>query len=169
MAMAKSFQTMGRIVFGVGSLESLGDEIRRLGGSKVMVVTDPGLKNAGVVDQVAAVLEKSKLNFTVFADVEPDPKIEVALACTAAAKSLGPDAIIGLGGGSSLDIAKVTSVMITNEGPIEKYFGMELVPRPGVPLVLIPTTAGTGSEMTSICVLSDTKKKVKKGIVSEHM
>jgi alcohol dehydrogenase len=59
--------------------------------------------------------------------------------------------------------------MLTNEGPIEKYFGMELVPKPGVPLILIPTTAGTGSEMTSICVLSDTKNQVKKGIVSEHM
>jgi alcohol dehydrogenase len=77
--------------------------------------------------------------------------------------------IVGLGGGSSLDISKVTSVMLANEGPIEKYFGMVLVPKPGVPLILIPTTAGTGSEMTSICVLSDTKNKVKRGIVSEHM
>lgn len=160
---------MRRIVFGPGSVEALGEEIRRLGGGRVLVVTDPGLKKAGVVDQVTSVLEKAKLEFSVFADVEPDPKIEVALACTAAAKSIGPDTIVGLGGGSSLDIAKVTSVMITNDGPIEKYFGMELVPKPGVPLILIPTTAGTGSEMTSICVLSDTKNQVKKGIVSEHM
>jgi len=167
--MIKSFQTMRRIVFGPGSVEALGEEIRRLGGGRVLVVTDPGLKKAGVVDQVTSVLEKAKLEFSVFADVEPDPKIEVALACTAAAKSIGPDTIVGLGGGSSLDIAKVTSVMITNDGPIEKYFGMELVPKPGVPLILIPTTAGTGSEMTSICVLSDTKNQVKKGIVSEHM
>lgn len=167
--MIKSFQTMRRIVFGPGSVEALGEEIRRLGGGRVLVVTDPGLKKAGVVDQVTSVLEKAKLEFSVFADVEPDPKIEVALACTAAAKSIGPDTIVGLGGGSSLDIAKITSVMITNDGPIEKYFGMELVPKPGVPLILIPTTAGTGSEMTSICVLSDTKNQVKKGIVSEHM
>jgi alcohol dehydrogenase len=167
--MVKSFQTMGRIVFGTGSLECLGDEIRRIGGGKVMVVTDPGLKNAGVLDQVTAVLEKAAIDFAVFADVESDPQIEVALACAAAAESIGPDVIVGLGGGSALDIAKVTSVLLTNEGPIEKYFGMELVPRAGVPSILIPTTAGTGSEMTSICVLSDTQNKVKKGIVSAHM
>jgi alcohol dehydrogenase len=167
--MIKIFETVRRITFGPGSLENLGNEIRRVNGSKVLVVTDPGLKSAGVVDAVAAVLDKAKLSFSVFAEVESDPRVEVALASSAAAKAYSPDVIVGLGGGSSLDIAKVTSVMLANEGPIDKYFGMELVPRPGVPLILIPTTAGTGSEMTSICVLSDTKNKVKKGIVSEHM
>lgn len=167
--MIKSFETVRRITFGCGSLENLGNEIKRVNGSKVLVVTDPGLKSAGVLDAVMAVLDKAKLNTTVFADVEPDPRVEVALAAAAAARAFGPDVIVGLGGGSSLDISKIASVLCTNEGPIEKYFGMELVPRPGVPLILIPTTAGTGSEMTSICVLSDTKNKVKKGIVSEHM
>jgi alcohol dehydrogenase len=167
--MIKIFETVRRITFGPGSLENLGNEIRRVNGSKVLVVTDPGLKSAGVVDAVTAALDKAKLSFSVFAEVEPDPRVEVALASAEAAKSWGPDVIVGLGGGSSLDISKITSVLLTNEGPIEKYFGMELVPRPGVPLILIPTTAGTGSEMTSICVLSDTKNKVKKGIVSEHM
>jgi alcohol dehydrogenase class IV len=167
--MTKSFETVRRITFGCGSLENLGNEIKRVNGGKVLVVTDPGLKSAGVVDAVAAALDKTKLNYSVFAEVEPDPRVEVALASVAAAKAYGPDVIVGLGGGSSLDISKITSVLLTNEGPIEKYFGMELVPRPGVPLILIPTTAGTGSEMTSICVLSDTKNKVKKGIVSEHM
>jgi len=167
--MIKSFETVRRITFGSGSLENLGNEIKRVNGSKVLVVTDPGLKSAGVVDAVTAALDKAKLSFSVFAEVEPDPRVEVALASVKAAKTWGPDVIVGLGGGSSLDISKVTSVMMANEGPIEKYFGMELVPQPGVPLILIPTTAGTGSEMTSICVLSDTKNKVKKGIVSEHM
>jgi alcohol dehydrogenase len=167
--MIKSFETVRRITFGCGSLENLGNEIKRVNGSKVLVVTDPGLKTAGVLDAVTAALDKTKLNYSVFAEVEPDPRVEVALGCVEAAKDYRPDVIVGLGGGSSLDISKITSVLLTNEGPIEKYFGMELVPRPGVPLILIPTTAGTGSEMTSICVLSDTKNKVKKGIVSEHM
>jgi alcohol dehydrogenase len=167
--MIKSFETVRRITFGCGSLENLGNEIKRVNGSKVLVVTDPGLKTAGVLDAVTAALDKTMLNYSVFAEVEPDPRVEVALGCVEAAKAYRPDVIVGLGGGSSLDISKITSVLLTNEGPIEKYFGMELVPRPGVPLILIPTTAGTGSEMTSICVLSDTKNKVKKGIVSEHM
>jgi alcohol dehydrogenase class IV len=167
--MIKSFETVRRITFGCGSLENLGNEIKRVNGSKVLVVTDPGLKTAGVLDAVTAALDKTKLNYSVFAEVEPDPRVEVALGCVETAKDYRPDVIVGLGGGSSLDISKITSVLLTNEGPIEKYFGMELVPRPGVPLILIPTTAGTGSEMTSICVLSDTKNQVKKGIVSEHM
>jgi alcohol dehydrogenase class IV len=167
--MAQSFDTVRRIVSGFGCLETLGDEIKRLGGTKVLVVTDPGIKDAGLVDLLAGVLEKAKINHRFFAEVEPDPKIEVVSLSLTAAKDFRPDLIVGLGGGSSLDISKVTAVMSTNEGPIEKYFGMELVPQPGIPLILIPTTAGTGSEMTSICVLSDTVNKVKKAIVSEHM
>ena len=167
--MAHFFNTVRRIVSGFGSLEALGEEIKRLGGSRVLIITDPGIKSAGLVDLVGGVVDRAKINHRFFTEVEPDPKIEVVFSSLNAAKDFNPDLIIGLGGGSSLDISKVTSVMMTNAGPIEKYFGMELIPDPGIPLILIPTTAGTGSEMTSICVLSDTANKVKKGIVSEHM
>jgi alcohol dehydrogenase class IV len=167
--MVQSFNTVRRIVSGFGCLETLGDEIKRLRGTRVLVVTDPGIKGAGLLDLLAGVLDKAKINHRSFAEVEPDPKIEVVSLSLAAARDFRPDLIVGFGGGSSLDISKVTAVMMTNEGPIEKYFGMELVPQPGIPLILIPTTAGTGSEMTSICVLSDTQNKVKKAIVSDHM
>ncbi|MBW2149718.1 MAG: iron-containing alcohol dehydrogenase, partial [Deltaproteobacteria bacterium] len=143
--------------------------IGRIGGSKVLVVTDPGIKAAGILDLVAKPLDNAHCSYHVFAEVEPEPSVEVAIRSSEAAKAFGPDVIIGLGGGSSMDISKVTSVLLTNEGPIEKYFGMELVPHPGIPLILIPTTAGTGSEMTSICVLSDPQSNVKKGVVSGHM
>jgi len=167
--MIASFNTVPRILSGFGCLENLGDEITRLKGKKILVVSDPGIKAAGLLDPLVKILERTKLSYSLFAEVEPDPKIEIALASHEAARAFGPDLIIGLGGGSSLDIAKVTSAMLTNQGPIDRYFGMELVPEPGLPLILIPTTAGTGSEMTSICVLSDTRNKVKKGIVSEHL
>ncbi len=167
--MFPAFQTVRRIVHGMGSLKELGSEIQRLGGTRVLVVSDPGIKAAGILDGVARGLDGAKLSYEIFSAVEPDPRIEVALTSIDFAKGVRPDLIVGVGGGSSLDIAKITSVMLTNEGPIDRYFGMELVPRAGVPLVLVPTTAGTGSEMTSICVLSDTRNKVKKGVVSEHL
>ncbi|NLI29072.1 MAG: iron-containing alcohol dehydrogenase [Nitrospiraceae bacterium] len=169
MSVISSFNTVRRIVHGAGCIEKIGEEIRRCCGSRILVITDPGIKAAGVLDMLARVLEKTGVPASYFSDVEPDPKIEVVERSLEAARAFQPDIIIGLGGGSSLDIAKVTSVLLTNDGPIEKYFGMELVPNPGLPLILIPTTAGTGSEVTSICVLSDTRNHVKKGIVSEHM
>jgi len=165
----QSFNTVRRVVFGAGSLKSIADEIKRLGGNKVLVVTDPGIKAAGLVDNMVAALEAGKLSYSVFAEVEPEPRLEVVDNSLSAAKEFNPDIIVGFGGGSALDIAKVTSIMCTNAEPIDQYFGMELVPNPGLPLILVPTTAGTGSEVTSICVLSDTKNNVKKGIVSEHM
>jgi alcohol dehydrogenase len=164
-----SFNTVRRIVSGFGSLESLSEEIKRLKGNKVLVVTDPGIKTSDLLDLLVKILDRASISHSLFTEVEPDPQIEVAVKSLEAAKAFAPDLIIGFGGGSSLDISKVTSVMLTNAGPIDKYFGMELVPTPGIPLILIPTTAGTGSEMTSICVLSDIQNKVKKGIVSEHM
>jgi len=167
--MFQSFNTVRRVISGYGSLESLGDEIRKLKGNKAMVITDPGIKAAGLLDPLTESLDGANLSYQMFTEVEPEPGIEVVAASLEAAKAFGPDVIIGFGGGSSLDISKVTSVMLTNEGPMEEYFGMELVPNPGIPLILVPTTAGTGSEVTSICVLSDTQSKVKKGIISEHM
>lgn len=165
----QSFDAVRRIVFGAGVLQSIGDEIKRHHGSKVLVVTDPGIKAAGLVDRMVGFLERANLAYHVFDEVEPDPRIEIVTQCVAAAKSFNPDIVIGFGGGSALDISKVTSIMLTNSGEVSRFFGMGLVPNPGPPLILVPTTAGTGSEMTSICVLSDTKNNIKKGIVSEHM
>ena len=91
------------------------------------------------------------------------------MAAAEQAKQSGADILVGLGGGSALDIAKVASVLVTNDGPLEAYFGIGLVPKPGLPTILIPTTAGTGSEVTPIAILSDEKEKLKKGIVSPYL
>jgi alcohol dehydrogenase class IV len=167
--MTHAFNTVPRIVSGFGALQNLGDEIKRLHAGRALVITDPGIKAAGLLEPLADILEKSQIPCHFFTEVQPDPAIEVVAKSLEAARSFSPDVIIGFGGGSSLDISKVTSIMLKNEGPVENYFGMDLVPKPGIPLILIPTTAGTGSEMTSICVLSDTRNKVKKGIVSRYM
>jgi alcohol dehydrogenase class IV len=105
----------------------------------------------------------------VFNEVAADPEIAVAEASLLSAGEFAPDIVVGLGGGSALDIAKLTAALLTNEGAVESYFGIEQIPRPGIPLVLVPTTAGTGSEVTSISVLSDPRMKVKRGIVSTHL
>ena len=81
----------------------------------------------------------------------------------------GADLVVGIGGGSSLDIAKVASVLVTNSDPVSSFFGVDMVPKPGLPAILVPTTAGTGSEVTPIAILSDYGEKLKKGIVSPYL
>jgi alcohol dehydrogenase class IV len=160
------FRTTRRILFGVGSVERIGPEAQLLKAKKVLIVTDPGVIQAGLLEGVEKSLQSVNLPFVIFDGVEPDPRIEVVEKSVEKAKKEGIDLIIGFGGGSSLDIAKVTSIMITNTGKIDSFFGIDLVPNPGAPVILIPTTAGTGSEVTPIAILSDTKEKLKKGIVS---
>jgi alcohol dehydrogenase class IV len=163
------FRTTKRIIFGFGCIEKIGAEARVLKGTKVLIVTDPGIVRCGLLDPIERSLQSSGLPFAVFSEVEPDPRIEVVEKSLAFAKKQGADLVIGYGGGSSLDIAKVTSVLIANPGKMDSYFGTDLVPSPGIPLILVPTTAGTGSEATPIAILSDTKEKLKKGIVSPYL
>jgi alcohol dehydrogenase class IV len=160
------FRTTKRILFGPGSIERLGPEAQLLKAKKILIITDQGVIQAGLLEGVEKSLQSVNLPFVIFNGVEPDPRIEVVEKSVDKAKKEGIDLIIGFGGGSSLDIAKVTSIMITNTGKIDSFFGIDLVPNPGVPVILIPTTAGTGSEVTPIAILSDTKEKLKKGIVS---
>ena len=160
------FRTTKRILFGVGAVEKIGAEAQLLKGKKVLVITDSGVIQAGLLEGVEKSLQAANIPFALFDGVEPDPRIEVVEKSVEKAKKEGIDLIIGLGGGSSLDIAKVTSIMITNSGKIDGFFGIDLVPNPGIPVILVPTTAGTGSEVTPIAILSDTKEKLKKGIVS---
>ncbi|CAB1075843.1 Alcohol dehydrogenase (EC [Olavius algarvensis Delta 1 endosymbiont] len=163
------FRTVPRIVMGPGALNQLADEVAAQKAKKVLIVTDQGLIGAGLVQQAQAVLEKGGIEYAVFGNVEADPRYEIVADCVALIHSEKPDLIIGFGGGSPIDIAKVSAVMATNEGPISEYFGIDLVPEPGLPTLIIPTTAGTGSEVTPIAILSDHTEKLKKGIVSPQL
>jgi alcohol dehydrogenase class IV len=166
---ASIFQMVPKIIFGCGAVTQLGEAAKVLGASRVAVVTDPGIVQAKIHEPVLAALEEAGLNPGMFAEVEPDPKIEIVDDCLSFVQSHRADLVVGLGGGSSLDISKAAAIMSTNEGPIKKYAGVNLVPKPGLPTLLMPTTAGTGSEVTSISVLSDTMNKVKVGVVSDYM
>jgi len=163
------FQTVPRIVFGVNCTENLGKEIKQIGATRVAIITDPGLVEVGIDQPVIEALKNENIESCLFKEVEPDPRIETANKAAAFVKEHKADLIVGLGGGSAMDIAKAAAVICTNPDPIETYSGINLVPKPGLPVVLIPTTAGTGSEVTSISVLSNTEKKIKAGVVSDYM
>lgn len=160
------FATTPRIVLGSGCIARLADEIRRLGGTSVLLVTDPGVVGTGIADRLKTLLTGAGLPVAVFGKVEADPRYEIVEDALAALRACGADTVVGLGGGSSLDMAKITAVMAKNEGPVGKYFGIDLIPNRGLPTILVPTTAGTGSEVTPIVILSDHGEKLKKGVVS---
>ena len=154
---------------GPGALRQLADEVQSLKGEKVLIVTDRGLMEAGLVKKIQDLLDKSGIKNAVFGDVEADPRYEIVAGCVEVIRREKADLLIGFGGGSSIDIAKISAVMATNEGPIAEYFGIDLIPAAGLPTLIIPTTAGTGSEVTPIVILSDHAEKLKKGIVSPYL
>ncbi|WP_312110844.1 iron-containing alcohol dehydrogenase [Brevibacillus reuszeri] len=161
-----TFAAANKLVTGRDSLTQLPEEMTRLGVQRPLIVTDKILIQAGVVAQVEELL---RMKAGIFQDVNPEPEIEIVDQCVSMIREGNYDGLIAVGGGSAIDIAKAASVMATNEGSIELYFGTNLVKKPGLPLIAIPTTAGTGSEVTNISILSDTKEQVKKGIVSPYL
>ncbi|WP_173082448.1 iron-containing alcohol dehydrogenase [Fundidesulfovibrio magnetotacticus] len=169
MGTGSIFQTTRRIVMGAGALARAAEEVRGMGGKRVLVVTDPGLAGTGMVDRLEEQFRKARIACERFADVEADPSYETAVRAGESLRAFRADAIVGIGGGSAQDVAKVASILATNPGEVSSLFGIDLVPKPGLKLMLIPTTAGTGSEVTPIAILSDHHEKLKKGIVSPHL
>ncbi|UEM24259.1 iron-containing alcohol dehydrogenase (plasmid) [Skermanella mucosa] len=167
MASPTVFTAIQRLVHGRGVIAQLPAEIDRLHARKILIVTDPGLVKAGIAPRVTELLGGRRGD--LFTEVEPDPSIETVIACAETVRREGYDLIVGLGGGSALDVAKCASVLARNEGDVAQYLGIDKVERPGVPKILIPTTSGTGSEVTNVAVLSLKADKTKKGIVSRHL
>ena len=167
--MIHTFKTVGTIIHGQGSCADIGLEVERLGASRVLVVTGQGTVRRGSHLSIMESLKRHGLLAEIFSEVTNEPTPSVVEACAASARAFKADLILGLGGGSVLDTAKAASVLAGNEGPIERYFGVDLIPAPCLPTVLVPTTAGTGSEMTSISVVADEASNSKKGIVSDHL
>jgi alcohol dehydrogenase class IV len=157
------------ILAGFGASDRLGQEAMNIGAKKALVVTDKGVMSSGIGKNIRDHLEKNAVRVEIFEEVMSDPDIANAEACIEMAKKDRYDLIVGVGGGSSMDIASIASVMMTNAGTVYDYFGINLVKNPGIPTILIPTTAGTGAEVTPNAILTDTKEKLKKAIVSPHI
>jgi alcohol dehydrogenase class IV len=156
------------IEFGIGAVKDLADHVKRLNGTKVLLVSDPGVQKAGMTERLVEVLKKSGIPYVIYNDIEPEPDIEGVMRGRDLAKDEGCDCVVGLGGGSALDTAKAIGLMLANSGHIRDYVGINKVPHKGAPVIALPTTAGTGSELTIWSVLSDKKAKVKLSVGSPY-
>ena len=140
--------------------------VRELGGSRVLLVTDPGVVRLGVVAEVRGILESSGLNVAVFDEVQPDPTDENVAAGALALQAQRADIIVALGGGSPIDAAKVIAIRAANLAPLPEFAGLHKIQSRGLPLIAVPTTAGTGSEATKVAVITDTVRQVKMMMLS---
>jgi len=162
-----------RLKFGPGAVQELPAEIERLGGGTVLIVTDEGVRDAGIVDTVVETFP-ADLRYEIFDDVEPDPSAALFDRAARYADEVDPDVIVGIGGGSSIDVGKAASLLSTHGGEVLDYVAQptgEGQPIPGstTPYVAVPTTAGTGSESTSVAVVSLPEQDLKVGISDRHL
>jgi alcohol dehydrogenase len=157
------FQPRTRVVFGAGAITQLGRLVEEYGGSqaRVLLVTDPGIVAAGHVEKAEKSLADSNIHFACFDAVIENPTTDVVDACVTFARQERIDFLIGIGGGSSMDTAKGCNFVLTNGGRMEDYWGVGKAQRPMLPLIAIPTTAGTGSECQSFALITHPQSHVK--------
>ncbi|MCS6976992.1 MAG: iron-containing alcohol dehydrogenase [Gemmatales bacterium] len=158
---AFDFHPQTRIVFGPGSINRLGELTRELGGRRVLVVTDPGLEQAGHPQKAVRSLEEAGLSVTVFDQVEENPTTFHVEAGLRVARQANIDFLVAVGGGSAMDVAKGINFLFTNGGKMADYWGNGKATKPMLPSIGVPTTAGTGSEAQSYALIADPKTHLK--------
>jgi alcohol dehydrogenase len=149
------YQPRTRVVFGVNSIERVGELAKSLAAKRVLLVTDRGLAAAGHAGRVRALLVTAGMQVTCFEQVQENPTTQCVQRCVEVARSADIDTIVGLGGGSSMDTAKGCNFILTNGGQMKDYWGVGRATRPMLPLLAIPTTGGTGSECQSFALITD--------------
>ncbi len=160
------FKIPQNIEFGMGSLNKLPEILKENNSDNVFLISDRGLERIGVVKKVQDIIESAGLKCTSYLDVIPNPTIDIVNEATALYKECGATSIVALGGGSPLDVAKATGVLVNHGGEITDYEGLNKVPGPIVPMIAIPTTAGTGSEVTASAVITDEARNYKLSVIS---
>lgn len=157
------------IIFGKGSLSQIGDSIKRLGGTKVFIVSDLGVVKSGWIKRALDYLRHDQINYEVFFNITSNPKdFEVTEAATKYRAS-GCDIVLGIGGGSSIDAAKSVALLSTNEGGIQEYEGIDKIVNPLPPMIMVPTTAGTGADVSQFAMITDTRRKIKMTMISKSL
>ena len=163
------FKTAGEIVTGVGSVSCLGERAAALGSEVVVVTGRTAMRQAGTTDQVLALLEAAGLEAGAFEEATHDPDVATVDAGRAFCRDVGCEVVVGLGGGSAMDAAKAIAGLANEEAPTSEFHDGKPVTRPGLPLIAIPTTSGTGAEVTKNAVLSDRGRRMKKSIRADSM
>jgi alcohol dehydrogenase class IV len=169
MRTAWHFHSAGQLVFGRGSTRHLGQLLTRLKLARVFIVTDEHIASAGIVERVLEPLKSAHIAAEVFTGGRPEPAIGTAILAAEAASEFRPGAVLGLGGGSNMDLAKIVAVLLTHGGQPAAYFGFDNVPGKVLPLICLPTTAGTGSEVSHAAVLTDTANHIKVSTLSQFL
>ena len=170
--MKKQFSFTGarKIIFGNGSFDTLGDQIRDMKAARPLIVLDRNLSKLGFRDRVLDVVGKNGLKAAMFdKQVEAEPRLELADEGVKAARKGKCDSVVGIGGGSAMDVAKAVAVLTANDGKAAEYLGLNKVPGPGLPTIMVPTTAGTGSEVTFTAVFVRQDLKKKEGMNSPYL
>ncbi|MEZ6105872.1 MAG: iron-containing alcohol dehydrogenase [Pirellulaceae bacterium] len=163
------FHSAGRIVYGPGCVSQLGTLLGELKISQPLIVTDATLVGLGLLDGILAALREVGIKPVIFDGGEAEPAVDVADRAIELGRAHTPDAVIGVGGGSNMDVAKYVAAALTHGGGPRDYFGVDRVPGPVLPLIAIPTTSGTGSEVSHAAVLTDTQAEVKVSCLSNHL
>jgi alcohol dehydrogenase class IV len=164
-----TFHCAGQLLLGRNAAGQLGDLAGRLGAKRVLIATDAILEKAGLVDLVRSPLAEAGVTVETFTGGEPEPSMRAADACIGVGRQFRPDAVLGLGGGSNMDLAKIAATVLTHGGSPRDYVGDDKIPGPILPLICVPTTAGTGSEVSAASVLTDTDQQIKVGILSNYL
>ena len=154
------------IIHGMGALSKIGLCAKRLGGERVLLVTDPGIIDAGWVDESIKYLEREDLKYVIYDNVVTNPRDFQVEEGAQLYLQKQCDVIVAVGGGSPIDTAKGIAILVSNHGSIHDYEGCNLITQPIPPLVCVPTTAGTGADVSQFAVITDTRKKVKMTILS---
>ena len=157
------------VIFGSGSIKYLAPCARRLGAQRVLVVSDPGVEKAGWAEVVMDLLKKDSIECIYFSDVSSNPRDSQVHAGAALYREHRADVIVGIGGGSPIDAAKGISIIVGNGGRISDYEGANKIMRPLPPMIFIPTTAGSGSDVSQFCIVTDMERQVKMSIISRSL
>ncbi|MGN0975735.1 MAG: iron-containing alcohol dehydrogenase [Gemmiger sp.] len=166
--MAERINAVKTSFFGKGAIRLVGPELQKMGIARALMVTDRFLYESGAAARVGKVLSAAGVEYAVYYNVQPNPTVQVVNDCIAAARGLSAQLLVALGGGSAIDTAKAASIVLANGGTVEQYEGTDRSAKPGLPIVAVNTTAGTGSECTAFYIVTDTVRHSKMAMVDAN-